>query len=492
MVELRTVEISPLNGIPASLRRVVEDQSPNCLGLLAKNGAKTPFFTQKPKVIFSTLCKSLKSRRLCNLTVWSFPRTIGYVYEAVSHAGSERLSLDDILPFIKRVAECLYRRHTGVYYAFVKHNGKQFRRSLKTKDRQLAERRLKDFRAKAGRLGNLTRDRGLTFIELAKDWFDAAKTRVKPSSARSLDLSIRQLNKHFGVFAVRSITTAECHNWEKHRGAGISASTFNHDRSALVAILNYAVQEGLLMENPALTIAHRKLPKYKLVVPSKAQFHLLVKTIHAAGKRARHGAALVQLLGYSGMRLSEATALTWGDIDFERGQFSVTGGAKGTKNHEARAVPLFPAMRSLLETVRNGEQPSLDARVIQTGHARKAIENACARAKLPHFHHHLFRHFFVSQAIEVGVDFKTVAAWVGHKDGGVLVAKTYGHLSDVHSFEMGRKMTFSIGHAPDPMPANIIPLGPLESGHVPQFAENRSLVPVQSGDSALPPQETGQ
>jgi hypothetical protein len=39
------------------------------------------------------------------------------------------------------------------------------------------------------------------------------------------------------------------------------------------------------------------------------------------------------------------------------------------------------------------------------------------------------RHFFVSNALEKGMDFKTVAAWVGHKDGGLLVAKTCGHFS---------------------------------------------------------------
>jgi hypothetical protein len=27
--------------------------------------------------------------------------------------------------------------------------------------------------------------------------------------------------------------------------------------------------------------------------------------------------------------------------------------------------------------------------------------------------------YFVSNAIEAGVDFKTIAAWVGHKDGGL-------------------------------------------------------------------------
>ena len=87
--------------------------------------------------------------------------------------------------------------------------------------------------------------------------------------------------------------------------------------------------------------------------------------------------------------------------------------------------------------------PDRQSRVISTGTARKAIDNACKKANLPKLHHHLFRHFFVSQAIEAGVDFKTIAAWVGHKDGGVLVAKTYGHLTDVHSIAMAQKMTFA-------------------------------------------------
>lgn len=349
--------------------------------------------------------------------------------------------------FFKKVGECLYRYpNTGTYYALVKRHGKQFRRSLKTSDRQLADRRLADFRAKVGRRAAGARDQAITFMELAKNWSDAARTRMKPNSARSMDISIRQLNKHFGTLQVRNISTADCHDWEKKRGANISASTFNHDRTTLVAVLSFGVREGLLLDNPALSIARRKLPKGKVVIPTKEQFSLLVKTIRSADCRAWTAANLIELLAYSGMRLAEATALTWGEVDFERSQFVVTGGIKGTKNHEARAVPLFPAVRSLLERIRREAKNPVGAteRIIPTGHARKAMSTACKKAELPHFHHHLFRHFFVSQAIEAGIDFKTIAAWVGHKDGGVLVAKTYGHLRDVHSFEMAKKMTFSV------------------------------------------------
>ncbi len=57
------------------------------------------------------------------------------------------------------------------------------------------------------------------------------------------------------------------------------------------------------------------------------------------------------------------------------------------------------------------------------------------------------RHFFCSNAIESGVDFKVIAGWLGHVDGGVLVARTYGHLRDVHSREMAKRITFDAAAA---------------------------------------------
>jgi len=349
---------------------------------------------------------------------------------------------DEQEPSFKRVAECLWRHsHTGRYYALVKRHGKQHRKSLATADRQLAERRLAEFRRTVARLGT-PQDKRITFMELAKNWLDGKRGRLKQSSVEQFEVGVRQLNKHFGTLPVREITPSICHEWEKKRGEKIGASAFNLERSILIAVLNFAIRESLLLENPAVVISRRKISKSKIVIPSTEQFDLLVKTMRAGDRRAWTAADLVELLAYSGMRVAEATAMTWGEVDFSQGRFTVSGGIKGTKNGEVRIVPLFPAMRSLLERLRNGAVPNPTERVIPITTAQKAIDGACKKAGLPRFHHHLFRHFFVSQAIEAGIDFKTIASWVGHKDGGLLVAKTYGHLRDTHSFEMAKKMTF--------------------------------------------------
>jgi hypothetical protein len=40
------------------------------------------------------------------------------------------------------------------------------------------------------------------------------------------------------------------------------------------------------------------------------------------------------------------------------------------------------------------------------------------------------------------VDIPTVSRWLGHKDGGALAMKTYGHLRDEHSTTMAKKVVF--------------------------------------------------
>ena len=57
--------------------------------------------------------------------------------------------------------------------------------------------------------------------------------------------------------------------------------------------------------------------------------------------------------------------------------------------------------------------------------------------------HHDLRHLFATRCIESGVDIPTVSRWLGHKDGGALAMKVYGHLRDQHSVEMAQKVTFS-------------------------------------------------
>jgi len=351
---------------------------------------------------------------------------------------------------------CLYRSaDSGMLYGIFTRKGDQVKKSLKTTDKELARRRLEALRQKVARL-NTKAGKAILFADLAKRWLDTVSGMMKPSSSLRRETAINALKPYF-TNTVRAIDRSQVDTWAASRSKTAAARTFNIERETLIQILDYAMREGLILENPAGVVERRKQPQAKVVIPTKAQFKILLATLRESDVRYHEAADLCELLAYSGCRLGEATSMTWGDVNFELKQFTVTGGEYGTKNHEARTLPLFPALEELLVRLRPLMPKPVESsdRCVQIDNAKKAITSACQTAKLPHFHHHSLRHFFCSNAIEAGIDFKTIAGWLGHKDGGLLVAKTYGHLRDEHSAAMAKRMSWGASTAE---PANVVPM----------------------------------
>jgi hypothetical protein len=86
----------------------------------------------------------------------------------------------------------------------LKRGDKQFRRSLKTKDRKLADRRLAEYR---GQVGNLTisDDSRLSFAEIAQLWSSATSHALKASSVTRRETCIKNLTPHFAGVTIRNI-----------------------------------------------------------------------------------------------------------------------------------------------------------------------------------------------------------------------------------------------------------------------------------------------
>ena len=99
--------------------------------------------------------------------------------------------------------------------------------------------------------------------------------------------------------------------------------------------------------------------------------------------------------------------------------------------------------RTLFERLlreRPGE--SLDAKVVRVSECQKAIDRAAKKVGTRRITHHDLRHLFATQCVESNVDIPTVSRWLGHKDGGVLAMKTYGHLRREHSQAQALKVSF--------------------------------------------------
>jgi integrase len=351
-------------------------------------------------------------------------------------------------PVFNKVGENLYRlESTGTYYGLLKRASKQFRRSLKTTDRKLAERRLAELRKQIGNL-SLTEDAHASFESVAQRWLESTRHALKASTVKRRETCIKNLIPYFKDATIRNATTRHAERWVAERGREIAPQTFAHELNALNAVFAYAIEQGLVLSNPARGIKRRKIVQTQITVPTREQFQTLIATIrHSDGRKdsqhkAKPGADLVELLAYSGCRVAEATSLRWSDVSFERNCITITGGEIGTKNYENRTVPMTDAMRDLLLRIRAEKPPTTDTSISPIKNAKKCLQTACRKLGFPQFTHHDFRHFFATTCIEAGVDIPTISKWLGHKDGGALAMKVYGHLRQEHSFAMIKRVSF--------------------------------------------------
>jgi integrase len=348
-------------------------------------------------------------------------------------------------PF-RKVGLNLYRYEpSGVYYCLIKRGDKQFRRSLKTADRKLADRRLADLRAQVAQL-QPSENPHATFDEVAFHWLETVRHTMKASSASRREGCIRAVSPFLRGLGIRNVTPRHCEEWVTKRGSQLAPQTFAHELDTMRLVFEYAIAQGLLLTNPAKRIKRRRIVNRPIEIPTREQFQKLMAAIrHSDGRpgsqeKAREGGDLVELMAYSGCRLEEARALRWEDVDFEKGLIRVTGGEHGTKNHEVRLVPMTEALRGLLQRMR--KQSKGNGFLVTIKSARKCLETASRRLEIPRFTHHDFRHFFATTCIESGVDIPTVSKWLGHRDGGALAMKVYGHLRQDHSLAMIKRVSF--------------------------------------------------
>jgi integrase len=381
-------------------------------------------------------------------------------------------------PWQKTPVPNLVRRiTTDGYFARIRVKGKLIRRNLKTKTLSVAKLRLGDFEKSERQMAEhaLAYDGGKMLFADALAIFrqrlqgDASlKPRTKEHREERISVIIK---KWTGLekMDVRKITKQDCLMWAASYKT--SPSNFNKTVQTLRLILDIPVEAGIRFENPAKFIKQMKVGKKTLHLPSRVQFYELVKSVRAVNKRFSNDAAnLIEFLAYGGFRKNEAANITWADCDFERGKIILKGdpetGLKARSVGEHRDVPMIPEMRRFLEQLKTKRpNEAVAAKVMRVAECNGALANVCRRLEISHITHHDLRHLFATTCIESGVDIPTISRWLGHKDGGALAMKTYGHLRDQHSTDMAQKVVFldtpitntgaaAIDNSPNSKPAN--------------------------------------
>ena len=342
---------------------------------------------------------------------------------------------------------------SGTLYARLRVKGKLIKRSLKTDVLSVAKLRLADFEKQERQRAESAEAVGrgkMTFADAIAIHQERLRgdASLNPRTKDYHEQRIKSLLKHWPSveqMEIRAITKADCLTWAARFGPAASPTAFNHTVGILRKLIEIGVEMGARYDNPARFIRRVSERPKRLVLPEPQQFDRFVAEIEQAGSGfSRPCASLVRFLAYGGFRLSEAANVTWADCDFERGEITVRGDpTTGTKNWTIRRVPMVPDMRRLLEAARSeNEGRSADAPVMRVRECQKAMNRAAKRIGMARITHHDLRHLFATRCIESGVDIPTVSRWLGHKDGGALAMRVYGHLRDQHSAAMAQKVSF--------------------------------------------------
>lgn len=285
----------------------------------------------------------------------------------------------------------------------------------------------------------------ITVEHLAERWL-AGKKVLKPSAYDRLPRAWKNhVEPTFGHREIRSIVPSEVQEWLADLSAHRSASVSLRALGVLAGILDMAIDDGRIKKNPARGLKNRpRKPKKKSgrVYLSFAQLELLA--------RCSSRPTLIRVLGYTGLRWGEATALRARHVDLVRNRLHAEENAVtvndvvhvGTlKGDESRWVPFPASLAADVRALRATRPPESLLFPGEGGHHLRRVENstgwfegAVARAQSidPSFQRitpHDLRHTAASLAVSAGANVKALQKMLGHKSAAMTL-DTYADLFD--------------------------------------------------------------
>lgn len=292
------------------------------------------------------------------------------------------------------------------------------------------------------------------------------KPNVKPIT---YDLIERTINKiilpRWGKYRLKEINRNEYKKWINELRGRYSEGTVRRIHSIVNTAINDALYEYQIMKlNP---ISRIKIPKeveelQTVKFFSVEQLDLFLEQLTKPIKNSKYGlsmqyTALFTLMARTGIRIGEALALTWRDIDLENGRLHVNKTLVYPRNttpyistpkskRSIREIQLDDPTVKILKKHRinrmevilqyeNYKKPESDivffqhdGRWLRTNVVREYFKKTCERANLPILSPHALRHSHAVHLLEAKADLSYVSKRLGHASIK-MTGDTYTHIT---------------------------------------------------------------
>lgn len=302
-------------------------------------------------------------------------------------------------------------------------DGKRIRRKRASRDgtKKGAGRELAKLQRWYGHVGDVGT---MTLGAYLDEWLEMVQPTVAPGSLVAYRGHVENHIKPLlgGIFV------AELHQRDVRRlirdriTAGKSAQTVVGIVSTLRSALAVAVRDGDL---PANVAAGLDLPRVDRA-PVEAMTPERATAILEAVKDDDHGSLYVTLLG-TGLRLGEALALDWQDIDLDSGRLTVKAG-KSRSARRSLPLPRFVVTALRKHKVAKGGRNG-PVWAISKSTALRTFRGLLAEADVPYLTLHQLRHGTATLLLQRGVPMREISDILGHASPA-LTARTYAHVSE--------------------------------------------------------------
>ncbi len=284
----------------------------------------------------------------------------------------------------------------------------------------------------------------ITVSALGRSWLEGKRLGLKPSSFAPMEAAWRlRVEPTWGRWTIADIRYTDVKQWvgrlSKETGATVTIRTYG----VLAVILDDAVRDERISRNPARA-GDVGLPKKVRGRHGYLTHEQLLRLADAAGGHR----TLILILGYTGIRWGEATALKVHDLDFSKGRLHVSSNAvevQGTihlgtpKSHRGRVVPVPEFLMEELAQKTSGCRPNdlvfpgpdgdHMRRVRASTHSKSWFKTALKSAGLPPMTPHDLRHTAASLAVQSGAHVKTIQRMLGHSSAAMTL-DVYSDLFD--------------------------------------------------------------
>ncbi|MDF1597969.1 MAG: tyrosine-type recombinase/integrase, partial [Acidimicrobiia bacterium] len=335
------------------------------------------------------------------------------------------------------------RRGNGRYRA--RYEGPDGRWHSRTFDRKTdAEKWLTDQLARANRGQWIDPNGGLiSFADYATSWL-MAKSRIKPKTREGYrSLLESRILPTLGRTRLATIDRSMVGSWVRSMTQeGLSASRIRQAHQCLAAILEQAVDDGVIGRNPA-----RRVELPRLREPSHRYLTAEQVTRLAEAMPSGQHKTMVYVLAYGGLRWGELVALRRGRVDVLRRRLQITQSATEiagrldfgtTKNNQSRTVHLPAFVSEFLGRHLEDVEDAPGALVftaprggpLRYPNMRKAVWDRAREQSgedLVDITPHDLRHTCASLMRAAGADVKAIQQQLGHRNATVTL-NTYVHL----------------------------------------------------------------